>query len=86
MSLIEAMACGTPVIGASSGAIPEIIGDAGLLCQPNDFASLSDALSRLLESDDLRGELSVAARKRVSDRFTLDHFANALSLLYEEIT
>jgi len=86
MSLIEAMACGTPVIGASSGAIPEIIGDAGLLCQPNDFVSLSDALSRLLESDDLRGELSVAARKRVSDRFTLDHFANALSLLYEEIT
>lgn len=85
MSLLEAMACGTPVIGASSGAIPEIVGEAGLLCQPNDFASLSDALHKLLGSDALRGELSVAGRKRVLDRFTLDHFANALSLLYEEI-
>jgi len=85
MSLIEAMACGAPVIGALSGAIPEIVGDAGLLCQPNDFVSLSDALRRLLESDTLRGELSTAGRKRVLDHFTLDRFSNALSLLYEEI-
>ncbi len=86
MSLLEAMACGTPVIGTSSGAIPEIVCDAGLLCQPNDFMSLSDALESLLASETLRNELSIAGYKRVMERFTIEHFADAMSSLYERMT
>jgi glycosyltransferase involved in cell wall biosynthesis len=40
MSLIEAMACGVPVITTHTGAVPEIVEDAAVLCQPNDFVSL----------------------------------------------
>ena len=45
--LIEAMACGVPVIGSSSGAIPEVIGDAGLVFPERDHDALTSALEAL---------------------------------------
>lgn len=86
MSLLEAMACGTPVIGTCSGAIPEITGDAGRLCQPNDFASLSDAIASLVDSPALRRQLAEAGRARVMERYTLGHFANAMAGIYDRMT
>ncbi len=44
MVLVEAMACGTPVIACGSGAIPEVVGDAGTLVTPGDWRGLADAL------------------------------------------
>ena len=83
MTLIEAMACGVPVVSTHSGAIPEIVGDAGVLCQPNDFASIADALRGLMNSPELRQDLAGRGRDRALARFTMEAFAAALSGVYD---
>lgn len=79
MSLIEAMACGRPVISTHSGAIPEIIGDAGVLVPPNDFAALSDALEDLVQSPELCSAMGEAARARALEWFDLPGARRAMA-------
>jgi glycosyltransferase involved in cell wall biosynthesis len=55
--LLEAMACGTPVVSSSSSSLPEVVGDAGLIVSPTDPDELGAALLRLLREPDLRDEL-----------------------------
>ena len=54
---LEAMACGTPVVVGKTSAMPEVVGDAGLLVDPEDTGAISDAILRLLTQDPLRKEL-----------------------------
>ena len=68
--LVEAMACGVPVVGSDSGAIPDVIGDAGLIFPEDDEDALVSALGSLLEHPRLRTELGAAGQARVLDRFT----------------
>ena len=83
MSLLEAMACGVPVVSTYSGAIPEIVCDAGVLCQPNDFLSLYEAVKDLVENAGKRKELADAGRQRALERFTLDAYAHGLDEVYK---
>lgn len=85
MSLIEAMACGVPTISTRSGAIPEIVGDAGVLCQPNDFVALSDALRALMNDPAQQHDLARRGRQRVLEHFSLEGYAGALSRVYADI-
>jgi glycosyltransferase involved in cell wall biosynthesis len=57
MPLLEAMACGTPVVTTTSSSLPEVVGDAGLLVSPTDADGLAAALLRLLDDAGLRDEL-----------------------------
>lgn len=82
MSLIEAMSCGVPVVSTHSGAIPEVAEDAAVLCQPNDFVSLFEALKELILEPGRRTELSGLGRRRAEERFSVDHYAKALNTLY----
>jgi alpha-1,6-mannosyltransferase len=67
--VIEAMACGRPVIGVHAGAVPELVdGSVGLLAEPYDAASLADAIAALYECD--MEAMGQAARARVLERFT----------------
>lgn len=68
--LIEAMACQTPVIGSSSGAIPEVIDDAGLIFLEEDPQDLYDKLSLLLKEPGLHLSLSMNGRARVLERYS----------------
>lgn len=68
--LIEAMACGVPVIGARSGAIPEVIGAAGLLFEEGDAKGLRDHLAALMDDPALREALAAAGRRRILTHFT----------------
>lgn len=68
--LIEGMACGVPVIGARSGAVPEVIGDAGLTFPENDSDALRACLISLIEHPRLRAQLVEAGRRRALERFT----------------
>ena len=61
---LEAMALGTPVIAARAGALPEVVGDASLLIEPNDAEELTEAVDRLADDADLRATLSAASRAR----------------------
>jgi glycosyltransferase involved in cell wall biosynthesis len=65
-AIIEAMACGTPVIATPVGAIPEVIGgdQAGMTVEPGDVASLRTAIEELLADDARRSALGAAARAR----------------------
>lgn len=55
--VVEAMACGAPVVATSVTSIPELVGEAGLLCPPRTPAALADALVRVLEDEGLAAEL-----------------------------
>jgi glycosyltransferase involved in cell wall biosynthesis len=62
--LIEAFACGVPVIGSDSGEIPYVVGDAGVIVGERDKAGWCRALSELLESPSRRAELAARGRER----------------------
>ena len=66
--LLEALACGKPVIGSDVGGISEIItDDVGLLINPNDASSLCDAIDKIIEDDEFRLNLASNARNRAQD-------------------
>jgi glycosyltransferase involved in cell wall biosynthesis len=68
--LVEAMACGVPVIGSDSGEIPHVIGDAGLIFPEGQVHILRAHLARLLGDLDLRADLARRGRERVLARYT----------------
>jgi glycosyltransferase involved in cell wall biosynthesis len=82
--LIEAMACGTPVVGSDSGEIPHVIGDAGLVTPEGDVTALRDALLRLEADAGLRARLSQMGRTRALSHFTNDAAANNIVRVYEQ--
>jgi glycosyltransferase involved in cell wall biosynthesis len=54
LPVLEAMACGTPVVTSNSSSLPEAAGDAGILCDPYHVESIADALTRVLSDSNLR--------------------------------
>ncbi len=73
--LIEAMSSGVVVVGARSGAIPEVIDDAGLLFDEGDENALRDCLHALMTRPALRLQLAEAGRARVEAHYTQRHIA-----------
>ncbi|MBP2673624.1 MAG: putative glycosyltransferase [Deltaproteobacteria bacterium] len=69
MVLVEAMACGVPVVTTLSGSIPEVVGDAGILVPPDDPGELAGAIAALCLSGDTRRELGRKGRARAVARF-----------------
>jgi glycosyltransferase involved in cell wall biosynthesis len=63
---LEAMACATPVVAARSGALPETVGAAGLLVDPDDAGGFADALLRLADDAPTRERLVAAGRERAA--------------------
>jgi len=55
---LEALACGTPVVGSDVASIPEVVGNAGVLLPPDDAEGMAGALIQLATDDDFRAELS----------------------------
>ena len=78
-ALLEAMAAGLPVVTTRVGAIPEIVGDAGVLTAPGDLEALTAALDKLTSSEAERDRRGRAARARAEARF--DAARNARRLL-----
>jgi glycosyltransferase involved in cell wall biosynthesis len=62
---LEAMACGTPVVTSTGGAIPEVVGDAALLVQPRDVQQLANAIGRVMTNEKLRASLRRRGLERV---------------------
>jgi glycosyltransferase involved in cell wall biosynthesis len=81
---VEAMACGTPVIGSDSGEIPIVLGDAGLVFCEGDPAALATCLLDLLSHPDLRSRLSRLGRERAVRLFSLEQVARQHLALYRE--
>lgn len=83
--LAEAMACEVPVIGSDSGAIPEVIGDAGLVFPQTDAHALASAVARLRDDPEMRSRLAERGRRRTLAEFSTEAFARALVAMYRDI-
>jgi len=80
----EAMACGVPLISTSGGALPEVVGDAGLVVPPADATALAQAITRLLDSAEERKKLAQAGLERVNSVFSWAKAAREVADVYRE--
>jgi glycosyltransferase involved in cell wall biosynthesis len=70
---LEAWACGTPVIGAATGAIPSVIGDGGLTFPYGDVPQLAGQLRTILHNSHLAHTMALRGRQRLQSAYTWDH-------------
>ena len=84
LPLIEAMACGTPVIAARAGSIPEVLGDAGILLDPDDRRGWTEAIIAVVNDEALRARMRAAGKARAAGftwartaRTTMDAYRRA---------
>jgi glycosyltransferase involved in cell wall biosynthesis len=82
---LEAMACSVPVVHTDRGALPEVVGDAGMSVAAEDPPALASALIQLLSSPQMVQELGVRARGRALS-FSLARRERALTALVEEVS
>ena len=77
LQALEALACGTPVIASNTTALPEVVGDAGILLDPRDAAGFAVAMRRVAEDPALAAGLSAKALAQAA-RFTWEHTTRQL--------
>jgi glycosyltransferase involved in cell wall biosynthesis len=75
--VIEAMACGVPVIASDVTSIPEVCGEAALLVNPDDISEVTDKMIQLCVDDDLRKELIAKGFLNIK-RFSWDSSAKKI--------
>ena len=81
----EAMACGVPVISTTGGALPEVVGDAGILVPPADHGALAAAIVDLLDPPEKAQALGREGYKRVQAHFTWKRAAEKTVAAYREV-
>jgi glycosyltransferase involved in cell wall biosynthesis len=80
----EAMACAVPVISTTGGALPEVVGDAGVLVPPADHHALARAILKIFEQPQLAQRLGRAGYRRVQQHFTWEKAAAKTVAVYRE--
>lgn len=85
--LLEAMACGLPVIASSVGGIPEIVEDGinGVLVEPGNVSQIKEAIMKLKENPKLREKMQKANLKRVKTHFTWESVAKKYLKIYNQV-
>jgi glycosyltransferase involved in cell wall biosynthesis len=86
-SLLDAMACGRPIVATTAGGIPEIVDDGvtGVLVPPRDAPALAAAIVRALRDAPLRERMGRAGFDRVNDRFTVERMVEQTRAVYHKI-
>ncbi|NVM04907.1 MAG: glycosyltransferase family 4 protein [Candidatus Helarchaeota archaeon] len=82
--IIEAMACEVPIIGSSSGAIPEVIGEYGLIFRENDYIDLKNKILILMKNREYRNRLIELGINYVKN-FSVEKFAKKVYAIYREL-
>jgi N-acetyl-alpha-D-glucosaminyl L-malate synthase BshA len=87
LAALEAMACEVPVVASRVGGVPELVEDGvtGILCPPDDLASMANASIRLLTDDKLHSRMAQAGRKRAVERFADTRIVPMYEAYYDEI-
>ena len=88
IALIEAMACGVPVIGSRVDGIPDVIDDGknGILVPPGDVNELAEAIERLLRDKNLRDNFTKAGFEKVQERFLWNSILQQIEQIYIDLT
>ncbi|MGH2350870.1 MAG: glycosyltransferase family 4 protein [Chloroflexota bacterium] len=81
---LEALACGTPVVCSNRSSLPEVMGDAALLVDPDDTAAFADALRRVLTDANLRADLAHRGPAQAAT-FTWDDTARQTAAAYRDV-
>jgi glycosyltransferase involved in cell wall biosynthesis len=81
----EAMSCGVPLVSSDGGALPEIVGDAGITVPAGDAPALAAAIAALLEDPARRERLGLAGRARISERFSWTVCARQMVAYYRGV-
>jgi len=81
---LEAMACGTPVVVSNSSSLPEVVGEAALMVEPEDTEGLADAMSTLLFDQDIRRRMVEAGLQQASG-FTWRAAAERMLAIYRRL-
>jgi glycosyltransferase involved in cell wall biosynthesis len=82
--VLEAMACGVPVVCSNTSSLPEVAGDAALLVSPTDVGKLTGALARVLTDEDLRQSLIARGYRQIA-RFSWEHCAHQVKGVLEAV-
>jgi glycosyltransferase involved in cell wall biosynthesis len=82
MSLIEAMACGLPIVTTDSGAIPEVVGDAGIVLAQQDVDKLVKTLRELIQNPGKRATMSLLSLARARALYDAKKISKRLAKLY----
>jgi glycosyltransferase involved in cell wall biosynthesis len=80
----EAMACGVPLISTSGGALPEVVGDAGIIVPPADASALAREIMFLFNNPDQRKKMAQAGIERVNSIFNWSKAAGEMVEVYRE--
>ncbi|HEY73074.1 MAG TPA: glycosyltransferase family 4 protein [Thermoflexia bacterium] len=80
---LEALACGTPVVGSDVSSLPEVVGDAGVLLPPDDVEGMAGALIQLATDESFRTELSHRALAQAA-RFSWERAARETLAVYRD--
>jgi glycosyltransferase involved in cell wall biosynthesis len=83
--VIEAFACGIPVIASDSGEIPYVVGGAGLIVPESDIDAWTEAIAGLLQSPDRRRELAAAGYDRCEQHYFTQRVADDTINYYRKI-
>lgn len=81
----EAMACGCAVVSSDGGALPEVVGDAGVIVPAGDSNALAAALERVLTNDELRQSLERKGRERIVEKFCWQVAAREFTQYYRQM-
>ncbi|MBU0530156.1 MAG: glycosyltransferase family 1 protein [Candidatus Aenigmatarchaeota archaeon] len=81
--IVEAMSCGTPVLGSNRSSLPEVIGDAGMIAEP-DVESMSNAINKFLDSKKLRERYVKKGFER-ANHFSWKNSAKSTLKVYESV-
>lgn len=81
----EAMSCGVPVVSTSGGALPEVVGDAGVIVPTHDADAIARAVAGLLANPAERSRLAAAGRARIVEKFSWQVAAGAMVEQYRSV-
>ena len=81
----EAMACAVPVVSTDGGALPEVVGDAGMIVPTKDVDALAGAIDELLRDADRRAELGAKGKQRIDETFCWNVCAREMTEYYRQV-
>jgi len=83
--LLEAMACGKPIVASELFGVRTLVTDNGFLAEPKNSENLAEKINLILENDDLRKKMGVNSRKNIEEKYSYKKVGEILVRFYEDL-